>query len=188
MNDTRGPRVAQIKRLWRTPSGVLFFRGPVFVRPEETVHEPVRNFHFKELIATQNEQNVPLSQIRGRCCVLVKTDYQSCRPVTITEAHIFYQESKYIESDGQNGNGPILRKNRTHKRYQPTNKDWFFFISRNSLILKIIDALNELKRRLLMMNIFILKRNRFHYYQPRHHDWIQWSKMRFENDQWKLKA
>ena len=137
VNDTRGPRVAQIKRLWRTPSGNLFFRGPVFVRPEETAHEPVRNFHFKELIATQNEQNVPLSQIRGRCCVLVKPDYQSCRPVTITEAHIFYQESKYIESDGQNGNGPILRKNRTHKRYQPTNKDWFIFRVEKSFSLEI---------------------------------------------------
>ena len=94
VNDTRGPRVAQIKRLWRSPSGVLFFRGPVFVRPEETVHEPVRNFHFKEMIATQNEQNFQLGQIRGRCAVLVKPDYQACRPVTITEHHIYFQESK----------------------------------------------------------------------------------------------
>ena len=53
VNDTRGPRVAQIKRLWRNPNGVLFFRGPVFVRPEETVHEPVRNFHFKVINITR---------------------------------------------------------------------------------------------------------------------------------------
>ena len=46
---------------------------------------------LKEMIATQNEQNFQLSQIRGRCAVLVKPDYQSCRPVNITEPHIYFQ-------------------------------------------------------------------------------------------------
>ena len=72
---------------------------------------------MKELIATQNEQTMAISQIRGRCCVLVKPDYQSCRPVTITEHHIFFQESKecatkilnvILKPDQTNGCGTFL--------------------------------------------------------------------------------
>ena len=72
VNDTRGPRIARITRIWRDQNGQMMFRGPIYLRPEETAHEPVRNFHFKELILSQNEQNYPLPSIRGRCCVLVK--------------------------------------------------------------------------------------------------------------------
>ena len=71
------------------------FSGPIYLRPEETNHEPVRNFHFKEIILSAQEQTFPLAHIRGRCCVLVKPDYQCCRPVNITENHVYYQEQRW---------------------------------------------------------------------------------------------
>ena len=122
VNDTRGPRVARITRIWRDQSGVMMFRGPVYLRPEETAHEPVRNFHFQELILSQNEQNYPLASIRGRCIVLVKPDYQGCRPVNIIEKHVYFQESKYSEVMENGMTQGVIRKVRTHKRYNPTNR------------------------------------------------------------------
>ena len=91
------PLKARITRIWRDPAGNMMFRGPVYLWPGETAHEPVRNFHFKEVILSANENKYPLSAIRGRCSVLVKPDYQSCRPVNITENHVYFQESKYTE-------------------------------------------------------------------------------------------
>lgn len=137
VNDTRGPRIARIQRIWKDTQGNYMFQGFLYLRPEETSHEPVRNFHFKELIQSHQEQIFPLHTVRGRCCVLVKPDFQAMRPVNIQENHVYVHESNYREIIDNTTTKLMVKKMRSFKRYAPSNRvvdDEYLYFGENKTI------------------------------------------------------
>lgn len=131
VNDTRGPRIARLHKIWKDHQNNIMCKATMYNRPEECSHEPVRNFHFKELIMTGTEHIIPMHTIRGKCCVLVKPDFQTMRPVNIQENHVYFHESNYKEFLENGQPKLMLKKIRSFKRYSPSNKvvddEYFYF-------------------------------------------------------------
>ncbi|CAG5104918.1 Oidioi.mRNA.OKI2018_I69.chr1.g1670.t1.cds [Oikopleura dioica] len=131
VNDTRGPRIARIVKIWKDHQNNVMCKAIMYHRPEECQHEPVRNFHFKELIMTGTEHIIPMHTIRGKCCVLVKPDFQTMRPVNIQENHVYFHEANYKEFIENGQPKLMLKKIRSFKRYSPSNRvvddEYFYF-------------------------------------------------------------
>ncbi|KAM5148765.1 protein polybromo-1 isoform 4-T4 [Mantella aurantiaca] len=94
------PRVGRIEKMWLR-DGAAYFFGPIFIHPEETIHEPTKMFYKKEMFLSNLEETCPMSCILGKCAVLSFKDFLSCRPTEITENDVLLCESRYNESDKQ---------------------------------------------------------------------------------------
>ncbi|XP_053326173.1 protein polybromo-1 [Spea bombifrons] len=94
------PRVGRIEKMW-VRDGAAYFFGPIFIHPEETIHEPTKMFYKKEVFLSNLEETCPMACILGKCAVLSFKDFLSCRPTEITENDILLCESRYNESDKQ---------------------------------------------------------------------------------------
>ncbi|KAM8931014.1 protein polybromo-1 isoform 1-T1 [Pelodytes ibericus] len=93
-------RVGRIEKMW-VRDGAAFFFGPIFIHPEETIHEPTKMFYKKEMFLSNLEETCPMSCILGKCSVLSFKDFLSCRPTEIDENDVLLCESRYNESDKQ---------------------------------------------------------------------------------------
>jgi hypothetical protein len=84
-----------------------FAYGHVYLRPQETFHEPSRKFFPNEVFRVPMYEIIPINVIIGTCCVLDLTTYCKGRPkgakeddVYICEfrldktAHVFYKISR----------------------------------------------------------------------------------------------
>ncbi|XP_069592931.1 protein polybromo-1 isoform X4 [Ranitomeya imitator] len=94
------PRVGRIEKMWLR-DGAAYFFGPIFIHPEETIHEPTKMFYKKEVFLSNLEEACPMTCILGKCGVLSFKDFLSCRPTEITENDVLLCESRYNESDKQ---------------------------------------------------------------------------------------
>uniref|UniRef100_A0A8C5R4Q7 Protein polybromo-1 n=1 Tax=Leptobrachium leishanense TaxID=445787 RepID=A0A8C5R4Q7_9ANUR len=94
------PRVGRIEKMW-VRDGAAFFFGPIFIHPEETIHEPTKMFYKKEMFLSNLEETCPMSCILGKCAVLSFKDFLSCRPTEVPENDVLLCESRYNESDKQ---------------------------------------------------------------------------------------
>lgn len=94
------PRVGRIEKMWLR-DGAAYFFGPIFIHPEETIHEPTKMFYKKEVFLSNLEETCPMACILGKCAVLSFKDFLSCRPTEITENDVLLCESRYNESDKQ---------------------------------------------------------------------------------------
>ncbi|XP_073448547.1 protein polybromo-1 isoform X15 [Aquarana catesbeiana] len=94
------PRVGRIEKMWLR-DGAAYFFGPIFIHPEETIHEPTKMFYKKEMFLSNLEETCPMACILGKCGVLSFKDFLSCRPTEIPENDVLLCESRYNESDKQ---------------------------------------------------------------------------------------
>ncbi|XP_073500540.1 protein polybromo-1 isoform X6 [Phyllobates terribilis] len=94
------PRVGRIEKMWLR-DGAAYFFGPIFIHPEETIHEPTKMFYKKEVFLSNLEEACPMTCILGKCAVLSFKDFLSCRPTEIPENDVLLCESRYNESDKQ---------------------------------------------------------------------------------------
>ncbi|KAM3914468.1 protein polybromo-1 isoform 2-T2 [Leptodactylus fuscus] len=94
------PRVGRIEKMWLR-DGAAYFFGPIFIHPEETIHEPTKMFYKKEVFLSNLEETCPMTCILGKCAVLSFKDFLSCRPTEIPENDVLLCESRYNESDKQ---------------------------------------------------------------------------------------
>ncbi|XP_069823227.1 protein polybromo-1 isoform X6 [Dendropsophus ebraccatus] len=94
------PRVGRIEKMWLR-DGAAYFFGPIFIHPEETIHEPTKMFYKKEVFLSNLEEACPMTCILGKCGVLSFKDFLSCRPTEIPENDVLLCESRYNESDKQ---------------------------------------------------------------------------------------
>ncbi|XP_066452449.1 protein polybromo-1-like isoform X7 [Eleutherodactylus coqui] len=94
------PRVGRIEKMWLR-DGAAYFYGPIFIHPEETIHEPTKMFYKKEVFLSNLEETCPMTCILGKCAVLSFKDFLSCRPTEIPENDVLLCESRYNESDKQ---------------------------------------------------------------------------------------
>uniref|UniRef100_A0A6I8SE42 Protein polybromo-1 n=1 Tax=Xenopus tropicalis TaxID=8364 RepID=A0A6I8SE42_XENTR len=94
------PRVGRIEKMW-VRDGAAYFFGPIFIHPEETIHEPTKMFYKKEMFLSNLEESCPMTCILGKCGVLSFKDFLSCRPTEIPENDILLCESRYNETDKQ---------------------------------------------------------------------------------------
>ncbi|XP_075039190.1 protein polybromo-1 isoform X2 [Mixophyes fleayi] len=94
------PRVGRIEKMWLR-DGAAYFFGPIFIHPEETIHEPTKMFYKKEMFLSNLEETCPMTCILGKCAVLSFKDFLSCRPTEISENDVLLCESRYNESDKQ---------------------------------------------------------------------------------------
>ncbi|XP_044158019.1 protein polybromo-1 isoform X3 [Bufo gargarizans] len=94
------PRVGRIEKMWLR-DGAAYFFGPIFIHPEETIHEPTKMFYKKEVFLSNLEETCPMTCILGKCGVLSFKDFLSCRPTEIPENDVLLCESRYNESDKQ---------------------------------------------------------------------------------------
>ncbi|XP_018417975.1 PREDICTED: protein polybromo-1 [Nanorana parkeri] len=94
------PRVGRIEKMWLR-DGAAYFFGPIFIHPEETIHEPTKMFYKKEVFLSNLEETCPMACILGKCAVLSFKDFLSCRPTEIPENDVLLCESRYNESDKQ---------------------------------------------------------------------------------------
>ncbi|XP_056129440.1 polybromo 1, like [Lampris incognitus] len=109
------PRVARVEKLW-VQNGATFFFGPIFVRPEETEHEPTKMFYKREVFLSNVEETLPMTCVLGKCVVSSFKDYLSCRPTEVAEENILLCESRYIESEKQ------MKKFKGLKRFSLSSK------------------------------------------------------------------
>ncbi|XP_075431138.1 protein polybromo-1 isoform X17 [Ascaphus truei] len=93
-------RVGRIEKMW-VRDGAAYFFGPIFIHPEETIHEPTKMFYKKEMFLSNLEETCPMTCILGKCAVLSFKDFLSCRPTEISENDVLLCESRYNESDKQ---------------------------------------------------------------------------------------
>ncbi|CAK8698479.1 unnamed protein product [Clavelina lepadiformis] len=120
-------KIARVDYLWTDAAGNVLMRGPWFIRPEETQHEPTRMFYKNELFISSSEATFLFANVTGKCMVLAAKDYVACRPTEIAEKDIFYYESKYVEAEG------FIKKIKSIKRYTPTHKvvdDEYYYYKR----------------------------------------------------------
>ncbi|OCT56556.1 hypothetical protein XELAEV_18004697mg [Xenopus laevis] len=94
------PRVGRIEKMW-VRDGAAYFFGPIFIHPEETIHEPTKMFYKKEMFLSNLEESCPMTCILGKCGVLSFKDFLSCRPTETSENDILLCESRYNEADKQ---------------------------------------------------------------------------------------
>ncbi|XP_075177852.1 LOW QUALITY PROTEIN: protein polybromo-1 [Anomaloglossus baeobatrachus] len=94
------PRVGRIEKMWLR-DGAAYFFGPIFIHPEETIHEPTKMFYKKEVFLSNLEEACPMTCILGKCAVLSFKDFLSCRPTEIPENDVLLCESRYNETDKQ---------------------------------------------------------------------------------------
>lgn len=45
--------------------GAAYFFGPIFIHPEETIHEPTKMFYKKEMFLSNLEETCPMACILG---------------------------------------------------------------------------------------------------------------------------
>ncbi|XP_037534640.1 protein polybromo-1 [Nematolebias whitei] len=109
------PRAARIEKLW-VQNGVTFFFGPIFIHPEETVHEPTKMFYKREVFLSHLEETLPMTCVIGKCAVSCFKDYLSCRPTEYSEEDVLLCESRYHEAEKQ------MKKFKGLKRFSYSSK------------------------------------------------------------------
>ncbi|CAL9704671.1 unnamed protein product [Knipowitschia caucasica] len=108
-------RVGRIEKMWMR-DGVGYFFGPIFIHPEETVHEPTKMFYKREVFLSNVEETCPMTCIIGKCVVLSFKDYLSCRQTEVAEENVLLCESRYIENEKQ------MKKFKGLKRFSLSGK------------------------------------------------------------------
>jgi len=58
------PSIIRVEKLWMR-DGAAYFFGPIFIRPEETEHEPTKMFYKKEVFLSNLEEACPMTCIIG---------------------------------------------------------------------------------------------------------------------------
>uniref|UniRef100_A0A8C5H8V9 Protein polybromo-1 n=1 Tax=Gouania willdenowi TaxID=441366 RepID=A0A8C5H8V9_GOUWI len=109
------PRVARMEKLW-VHNGKTFFLGPIFIRPEETAHEPTKMFYKKEVFLHHLEETLPMTCVIGKCIVSSFKEYLSCRPTELAECDVLLCESRYIEAE------KLIKKFKGLKRFSYSAK------------------------------------------------------------------
>lgn len=54
----------RLEKLW-VQNGTTFFFGPIFIHPEETVHEPTKMFYKREVFLSHLEETLPMTCVIG---------------------------------------------------------------------------------------------------------------------------
>ncbi|KAM9409587.1 polybromo 1, like [Pholidichthys leucotaenia] len=109
------PRVARLEKLWVQDGAACFF-GPIFIHPEETVHEPTKMFYKREVFLSHLEETLPMTCVIGKCVVSSFKEYLSCRPTEFSEDDVLLCESRYIETE------KTMKKFKGLKRFSYSSK------------------------------------------------------------------
>lgn len=95
-------RIIHVQRLFRNTknksnlNSVQMLQGYQYYRPEETVHSPQRKFYSKEVFKTEKSLTFPITDIVGKCLVLVLGDFVRLKPENISDEDVYVCESRYM--------------------------------------------------------------------------------------------
>ncbi|XP_072181869.1 protein polybromo-1-like [Diadema setosum] len=110
------PNICKMDKIWKDRNGDLYFFGPVFIHPSETVHPPTRLFFQNEIFLSSMETSYHITQVLGKCSVMLFKDYIASRPTEFAEKHVYVCESQYKEVEQS------MRKIKGLKRHNVANK------------------------------------------------------------------
>ncbi|XP_028398159.1 LOW QUALITY PROTEIN: protein polybromo-1-like [Dendronephthya gigantea] len=141
--------IARIDKIWTDRSGMTYFCGTTFIKPDDTQHLPTHMFYDKEVFHVPVDDVHRMCDIERKCFVLPIREYMRCRPTDVPEEDVFLCESRYDEDDGGH-----YRKLKGLKR--PTlstsvyEEEFHFFEENLNLVKKpsplLVKDLSELRR------------------------------------------
>ncbi|KAH9420477.1 Protein polybromo-1 [Dermatophagoides pteronyssinus] len=89
------PHIVYIESFKKDNTGQALIYGCWFYRPPETFHLASRKFLEKEVFKSDNFTTTPISQVKGKCCVMFVKDYFRCQPINIDDKDVYVCESRY---------------------------------------------------------------------------------------------
>eukprot|EP00127_Corallochytrium_limacisporum_P005458 Clim_evm6s206 gene=Clim_evmTU6s206 len=101
--EAEEPHVGQIIKLWRDKSGVkragstAYCLVTWFMRPEDTVHPPNRQFYRNEVFKASLDRIIPCTALIRKCYIMWFDEYRQRIPRDIPPKDVYVAESRYNE-------------------------------------------------------------------------------------------
>ena len=95
------PLIARIERLWKDEKDATFFHGSVYLRPEETYHEPECEFMEQEVLKSSITETHSFDNVLGRCQILHVDEYAQHAPLDLAPEDVYVCDSRYAMKQRQ---------------------------------------------------------------------------------------